>query len=62
MENDKIETTMEGVLIVRKNQKVVAVGHNDLDKKAIIFYAVENKDMGLEEFQELLACKTTPKK
>lgn len=49
-----METTQEGVLIVRKAGKVVAIGHNDLDKRAVVFYNVEGKEMGLEEFQDLL--------
>jgi hypothetical protein len=50
-----METSMEGVLIVRKDGKVVAIGHNDLDKRTAVFYNVEARDMGLEEFQTLLS-------
>lgn len=49
-----IETTMEGVLIVRKDKKVVAIGHQDLDRKAAIFYNVEQQEMGLDEFKDML--------
>jgi hypothetical protein len=49
-----METSMEGVLIVKKDGKVMAIAHNDLDKRAVIFYQVENHEMGLEEFQTLL--------
>ena len=54
-----METNMEGVLIVRKEGRVVAIAHNDLDKRAVIFYSVENKEMGLDEFQTLLGLPVT---
>lgn len=49
-----MESNLEGCLIVRKEGKVVAIGHNDLDKRVVVFYQVENQTMGLEEFQTLL--------
>lgn len=47
-----METNTEGVLIVRKEGKVVAVGHNDLEKRSVVFYKVE--ECSLEDYQELL--------
>ena len=45
---------MEGVLIVRKDGRVAAIAHNDLDKRNVVFYDVQNREMGLDEFKDLL--------
>jgi deoxycytidylate deaminase len=50
-----METNLEGCLIVRKDGKVVAIGHNDLDKRVVVFYSVEQRQMGLDEFKDLLS-------
>ena len=42
---------MEGLVVVRKEGKVVVLGHNDLEKRAVVFYKVE--ECGLEDYQEL---------
>lgn len=49
-----MENSFESVLIIRKEGKVVGIAHNDLDKKVMIIYAVEDREMGLEEIKELL--------
>ncbi len=50
-----METSLEGVLIVKKDSKVIAIGHNDLDRRAVVFYKVEQVEMGLDDFKEMLA-------
>ena len=56
-----MESTLEGCLIVRKDGNVIAIGHNDMTRRATIFYSVAGKEMGLEEFKELLTEANLPK-
>ena len=48
-----MESNLESCLIVRREGKIVAIGHNDLDKRAVVFYKTTNQEMSLEDFAEL---------
>lgn len=48
----KIEIILEGVLKVTKDGEVIAIVHNDMQKRSQIFYAC--KEMGAEDIKQLL--------
>lgn len=52
MENKKIEIVLEGVLKVIKDNKVIAIMHNDMHQRSQIFYACN--EMGCDEIKGLL--------
>ncbi len=48
----KIEIITEGVLKVVKDGEVIAIVHNDMQKRSQVFYAC--KEMGVEDIKQLL--------